>query len=365
MKTVFKSSEISHIWAHAHENPAGPMHGRCPGNLSFETQLPNLQSQFLYAREFSSVLKSYSTVIARIVPGNGKHKKEFCALLNSRHYSRTTSGSQSAARRATQHLTQFRIEGGWRGDTFNFTGQQVFDALKSSGMRHVESAHKPRILARTRESLLASARLEFENANQAREFFALRCKPIDPAALAVLRPDLLAKHKVQAAQQAANDKARREQLAARKKQIVDLLASLAPVALANWRNRIEADICEPLRALGHYRKPSLAVAPGNCALRLNSVSSEALALGGIPTRVETSQGAQVLLRTVKFLGQLCARVKTSGQAMPASEIAALPVLDNYTISEIDADGNVRVGCHFIAFSEIQSINSQTEENSHV
>ena len=69
MKTVFKSSEIAHIWAHS----AAPF-GRSPGNLSFDGE----------------AIRSYATVIGRRI----RYKGKVAYVLDRASFSNNTSKSQ-------------------------------------------------------------------------------------------------------------------------------------------------------------------------------------------------------------------------------------------------------------------------------
>lgn len=75
MKTVFKSSELAHVWA----NESAPS-GRCPSSMSFQ----------------GDAFYSYSTVIARRI----RHKGKVAYLLDNATFSSTTSQHQGAVRHA-------------------------------------------------------------------------------------------------------------------------------------------------------------------------------------------------------------------------------------------------------------------------
>ena len=83
MRTVVKSGEVYHLWAHQTQE-----HARC-GNQSF-------RGTYAY---------SYNEVIAELV----KVKGEWVALHTSRRWSVTTSGHQSGCRGASSHLTSFTV----------------------------------------------------------------------------------------------------------------------------------------------------------------------------------------------------------------------------------------------------------------
>lgn len=72
-------------------------------------------------------------------------------------------------------------------------------------------------------------------------------------------------------------------------------------------------------------------------------------------RVETSKGAQVLVRTVKFLWAYCRTAKATQTPVPAETLARFPRLDHYTANQITEAGDLRAGCHYIPFAEIEYI----------
>ena len=109
MKTVFKSHELSHLWAHQLQES-----GRCASHMRFD----------------GKSFYSYSTEIVRIIERKGK-----CAyLLNETSYSVTTSAHQGDVRRAIPNGPVFHIGGIHMGNSLNgITGAQLFDhAIKQA-----------------------------------------------------------------------------------------------------------------------------------------------------------------------------------------------------------------------------------------
>ena len=110
VKTVFKSAELPHLWAHQLQE-----FGRNPqGSERFS----------------GKSYYSYGTEIARIIERKGKR----AYLLNETSYSATTSAHQGDVRRAIPNGPVFHIGGIHMGDTLSgVTGAQIFDyAIKQA-----------------------------------------------------------------------------------------------------------------------------------------------------------------------------------------------------------------------------------------
>ena len=122
MKTVFKSNEIAHIWAHQ----SAP-HGRCRGNESFD------------GRSYYS----YATEIARIVERKGQK----AYLLNTSSYSVTTSSHQNGVARAIpENAHIFKIGDFGRGVSLdNVTGSMLFDYSIKRAAECADKAARARI----------------------------------------------------------------------------------------------------------------------------------------------------------------------------------------------------------------------------
>lgn len=150
MKTVFKSSELPHIWAHKRAP-----HGRSPGNLSFQ----------------GDAILSYSTEIARHIMHNGKP----AVIFNATSYSITTSGAQSCIRGAIPPgVPVFEIGDIRRGDGLGrIEPGQLFEyAVKQAASCAVKAAR-----ARSnRDWLLGRQAHWLKAARDVSEFFGLRRK---------------------------------------------------------------------------------------------------------------------------------------------------------------------------------------------
>lgn len=101
MKTVFKPSELPHLWVHR-----GAPLGRSPSNMSFD----------------GDAFYSYGTVIARRI----SHKGKTAYVLDRASFSVTTSGAQSCVRQAIPDGEKiFYIRAGKRGQSMRFTPAEL------------------------------------------------------------------------------------------------------------------------------------------------------------------------------------------------------------------------------------------------
>lgn len=338
MKTVFSSTdELAHVWANLTEAEiASGREGRA-GNVKF----------------IGAAFYSYATVIARHITGKGKVRG---FLVDAYSFSSSTGKQQGAVFRAIgyefPHL--FRVRCGVRGQSLRMDGKQVFAHYVSKAEQKVLDSQAPRLRENTREGLRASAVELIGEANRAREFFGLRCKPASA--------DLSAIQKRTAKQAAALAKQQKEAARLQKERAdrrAAFMAKAQPLAVQLWRDGKEispemSELIEQGREFGFYSTRELmrsAVAlhagqtGGNALLRLSDDG----------TRVETSQGAQVLVRTVKFLWAFVAKARATHTALDAETVARFPRLDHYAVNEINQFGDLLAGCHRIPFDEVQAI----------
>lgn len=248
--------------------------------------------------------------IARILPSG-------VVAFTTRGYSPTTSGHISEARSAARHLkiVYCNDPSDSARDNMRSARHAIRDALSAS--------EKPRIRQTTRDGHKANALRIAENANA--YLLALpenergTESPIDTSALEAVRAELIAADEAAA-------RLRAEQHAA---QLADLQASLHL-----WRNN------EIVTRTGLYQLPP--------ALRLGyreGYKTEA----GYQT-VETSHGAEIPVPDAIKLWPVILRVKAG-----TKDYTPGTPLGSYQLTQIRADGSIRVGCHDIAFSEIEAI----------
>lgn len=171
MKTVFTSSEIDHIWAHQ----LAPR-GRFAANEHFE----------------GKSFYSYSTEIGRIIERKGKK----AYLLNVTGYSITTSGHQSALRRAIpSDALIFSVGDLGRGVSLDrIGGAFLFDYTIKEAAKFAEKSKR----ARTSKDFYLSRHAGcIEEAKKISQFFGLRRK-VDDKAIERMSERITAERKRQA-----------------------------------------------------------------------------------------------------------------------------------------------------------------------
>lgn len=327
MKTVFSNGqEVCHVWANlTPEEIKQGREGRCKGSVRF----------------MGPRLYSFATVIARHVSGTRGRRG---VVLDNYSFSSTTGKMQRWARRAIgyQHENLFEVNCGRRGQSLDLTGKEVFALFVDSANELIRKAHAPRIRAATRAAFLQIALSQIRNANRANEFFGLRKKPVS---------EDIASLSAEVKEQIENEKRKEEQKA---QALASAVLKFAPQFVAMWRNRQNGT--EEWRQLAveakrygmhsvSFNLPDSDGFRGNAILRLSEDGS----------RVETSQGAQVLVRTVSFLWAFCAKARATQTAVARETLERFPRLDHYKADEIDSKGNLSAGCHKIPFAEIQAI----------
>ncbi len=152
MKTVFKSSELPHLWAHQ----SAPS-GRCSSAMSFN------------GTEFYS----YSTVIGRIMT-NRKGRRAF--ILNYKRYSNTTSGHFWKMQRAIpQGCPVFYFDGETNGET-----PAGLLRIKLNGAKTCRLTAPKLRLAKARDRMANTELANLESARDIAEFFGLKYTPDIP-----------------------------------------------------------------------------------------------------------------------------------------------------------------------------------------
>jgi hypothetical protein len=279
----------------------------------------------------------HSTVLARIYRKNGAR----LVLLDSARFSATTSQVQSSLRSALRASDiNVSLSFGRRGQSLLLTPLQIWEAAKAEALDYATQASKARGRG---PSLLKCAELSVDKAESVRRFFGLRNKPF--------APDLstLAEKMKEETKKAAEREVRRQ---TKQREFV---VKFGPEMIELWRThqemhprwlKIKDDAAKiGLRGLDLAPLFSAPDFSANALLRLSVDGS----------RVETSKGAQVLTRTVRFLWAFCMDAKRNALPVAADLIARFPRLDNYNASAIDAGGNLTAGCHRIPFAEVQEI----------
>ena len=290
---VMNNSQIAHLWANQ-SRPRGT-----GSNFFFEG--PELYS---YGKHF---------MVGRILPSG-------VAVLATRGYSPTTQRHQSYARSAVRHLT--RVYCNDPADSAATNARVARDAI----VAELAAMQKPRIRQATKDKHAAEA---LHLAEQFNAYLAalgaegVGTEPVDVTALGDLAAAAARAEEAQRAMEAERRKAR--------------AAALADT-LAKWRTG------EVLQASSLWGLPP--------ALRLRAIPlTRDSAPWAVPsTIVETSHGASIPVADALKLWPIILRVKGGSKDYTPGE-----PLGDYRLTQIRTDGSIRVGCHDIAFSELQAI----------
>lgn len=291
------SSEVFHYWA----NQTQP-YGKC-GNVCFDG--PRVYS---YGRHF---------MIARILPSG-------VVAFTLRGYSVTTSKHISQARQAANHMPRV-----FCNDPADSAFQNM-RAARSAINGALHAAEKKGIRQTTRDGHKARA---LQLAEQANAYLAAlpederaEVQPIDTSALESVRAEMVAAEQ-------ARERIKEEQRQAR---MTDLRESLE-----KWRKH------EIVTRTGLYELPP--------ALRLSYNGSHPLPVfyRAAGATVQTSHGAEIPVSDALKLWPIILRVMRGEKDYTPGE-----PLGPYRLTQIRTDGSIRVGCHDIAFTEIQGIARQ-------
>ena len=307
--------EICHFFA---AESYGPKGARRAGNVS--------------AEKHNRTLYSYAAPIARFT-GN----PALPVLITSRTYSATTSKHTTLARRALHHLHPFEV--------YNPAAASAHD--HAANVRHIYSEAQHALAAaanarrrpETRAAALRRASALHAHAETYRDAFKLplaaldaetratrdTCRRIDPdqldTAAALITQATAAADKRRAAVEAKRTAAQRK-------------------AQAEQEERDRTRREEWLAGAGTYYPREHHSAPAR--LRV------------IDNAVETSHGARVHVRAAARLWPIAERAHRNGTTYkpePPHKVGA------YTLYEVSPAG-VKIGCHFIAFDEMQRIRAE-------
>lgn len=373
VKKVLPNDQVIHVWAAQSQDEARTGNG----NLSF----------------FGSVLASYRTPIANIVPGADGQP---VALVTTETFSVTTSGKHMPGHRALSHMRRFDVpflllppgtnygrnraerasQNATRRDWQNDESGEAFEARKLAADHAANISH-----------MLASYRAEMDTARRKRnlpswcdanapryrngmptlaawlppaipphdgenygqpgrhlaqlrrycEAFGLECPAIPDAEAE--RAEIVAAFE---ARRAKNDtpaaRAKREREAARRAEREAEAEARRVAAVAKAR-------AEGAEAL------ALWLAGDNVSLPYEARATET---GGAYVRVygdevQTSQGARVPLSAGRMLLARAARCRATGTPLYCSHRVG-----SFHLSAIDAEGNARVGCHLLEWSQMEA-----------
>ncbi len=300
-KVLRNSDEVFHYWANQVQSE-----GRA-SNVFFDGA-----KVYSYGKHFC---------IARILPGG-------VVASTTRGYSVSTSKHIGQARSAARHLRTV-----WCYDP-DATAAENFRQARSDIRAALTNAERPPIRQTTRDAHKANALRLAENANAylaaLPEDERAGVEPIDTTTLEAVRASLVA------AEEAAV-RIRAEQEAGRRAEQLE--------TLAKWRTG------EVLAATGLYGLP--------VALRLHKSAGTRHTWGLLPDAgsvgrevIQTSHGAEI---PVSFAHRLWASILEARLTGVAFVPEVAPNVGVYRLTKIRGDGSIVVGCHDIAFAEIEGI----------
>lgn len=311
MKTVFSNHMVAHVWAQQNQATGRSANG----NFRFE----------------GGTLYSYRTPIANIVKN---HRGESIALLTTRSYSVTTSGKHMRpAHRAVSHLTNYAVpfigEYGGRGPSaeslghanyhqgnLNAWSQDYIDArAKMMGARGRYYGDTPSHLL----SILNDARSYCQSFGLVEPDWISKVDPVADWRDAVARWDRLEAADKDPATLAKREK-ERQRREARK---------------AEKQREAEAEAREAFRA-------------GNWHSALRSLPVMLRVDGD---EIVTSHGARFPVEHGKRAFKAIVAIKASGQGWETNG-KTIP-LGHFKVDRVSPDGEVRAGCHVVAWPEIE------------
>lgn len=318
MKTVFPNHMVAHVWAQQNQ-ATGRSH---TGNFWFE----------------GGTLYSYRTPIANIVQN---HRGESIALLTTRSYSITTSGKHMRpAYRAVSHLTNYHVpfirEYGGRGPSAESLGHADYHQgnLDAWSQDYINARAKM-LSARSRYygdtpshllNLLNDARSYCQSFGLAEPDWISKVDPTADWRDAVARWDRLEAANKDPATIAKREKARAQREALKERKAAEKRAA----KIERQRENIEA------WRRGEYHFPLYGVP---VMLRVDG------------DEIVTSHGARFPVEHGKRAFKAIAAIKASGQGWETNG-KTIP-LGHFKVDRVSPDGEVRAGCHVVAWPEIE------------
>lgn len=303
-REVFPTGEIAHLWAHQSQLGA-----RNPqGNFSFA----------------GLELRSYSTVIARLVKGKGGH---MVALHANRSWSNTTNGHQSAGRSATSHLASIDVAD-WDCDRRGKVDHKA--NLKDFRQRIADQAAK---VQRARDRKYYEFIVLDDLLNDARGYcqaFGLATQFDTPADFDRHAEDAKAReYRATAQQRQAERDRKRQERWTKERQEREAAAKMSTAELLEkW---LAGESCYASR----FRELPTAYA------RIRG------------DMLETTLGARVPLEHVRRAIPIVLRLIERGEAYQRNGHTIH--LGHYALDSIDTAGTVRAGCHTFQRAEVERI----------
>jgi hypothetical protein len=298
-KVLGSHQQVCHYWANKVQGEGKS------GNMFFENaRLYSYGHHFMIARHLS--------------PG--------VVLFSLQDYSSSTSKHKSLARSAARHLTMV-----WAHDADATTAANKESTTAAINAELNNASTTRRILQRTRDAHRAEALRLAEQFNT-----YLAALPVDER-LGVQPFDLTGESwqgLADALALATREKAEAE-AAAKARRIAELTEHAA-----RWRAG------ENVQASFHQIPPMLRLVRGK------GLHTGGLIREGKTDVIETSHGAEIPARLAPLLWAVVQRARVNG-AEP--DVSRLPIqqIGHYRLSAVRADGSIVVGCHDIAYSELE------------
>lgn len=326
MRTVFTNSMLAHVYAQQTQE-----HGRS-NSMHFN----------------GDTLYSYQTPVARIVksPRRGK------VLLLSRHtYSPTTSQHISAVRCAFAGLSlrvqSLGVSGGRHSERNPLNNKPDHQRNRAEMLKEYQRTCDN---LRRRRSLYESVRESLEYATRnIREYcaaFNLKC-PVDYIADAQVIEEYRTAREARLNTPANQAKRERARIAreARNARIEEEKRETLRVQSMQYESNRQEWIAGT-RATLHYWQEQ-CTPDGSALLRIRRGCD----------LVETSQGAEVPIAHARLLFAHIKQVRASGNAwLPLPDMTFN--VGHFTLSHVAANGDVRIGCHVIHWTEIERFTTQ-------
>ena len=231
-----------------------------------------------------------------------KTRRGRAVLFTTRDYSHTTAGHKCIVEGACRHLTVFHVR-----HVCDSNRKAQFDEYRE---RYVELARKYSRARSNKPWILGSLRDLVDEANRFAQFFGLRCRLSLPDDLSVMEVECRAIEKREREQ-----KQRAE--ANRQREAIE--------HLQKWVDGV-TDYC-----------------PGYGPIRLRIRGDE----------LQTSRGARVPLAHAVKAFRIIKRLRNNGQSYERNGHTIH--LGHFALDAVDAQGNVRAGCHQVEWSEIERV----------
>ena len=333
---VFTTSQCIHVWAQNTQDSG--RNGK--GTVYFENgKLYSYGSHFVIGRHIT-------------MPDGSA-----AVLLNSSHYSISTSRHQSYARSAVDHLPRYYVS--HPGDSIKDELRRASGELKTA-LEFVGEAKNKRSRAKRVDAVVGIV----SHANALAEAFGLS----DRLALPDDIEGWLAADKARAlAEKAAA--VRKAKVAERKwvkEHQADIDAWCRGASVRWYSGYAPADFVAHLtpaqiKTRGETEEAAAAIWKAGAGkdpvwgARANIPARTLLRLASDGAEVETSQGARFPVEHAKRVWRILSRLKVTPGALPWAKNGHSIPLGHFTIDAVDEAGTVKAGCHVVEWREVEDM----------